>query len=196
MRKWLVLMAALIALAVSAATQPVHAAGNGTLTIEKRVSVKSAASTQQTRPLAGARYELTRIHAIAGPITATDAHTYRTLTGPAAYHVVVNTDANGEATITGLAIGADYLLRELPGAGVKTPAAPVLIRFSPTRTRYTYTPKSGLLESAPVLPDTKQPAKIVQTGGQLRWPLGLVAAVMLGGLVVAFGLTMRTRQEG
>lgn len=198
MRKWLLTLMALLSLIIISRAHPVAAANaTGTLTIEKRVSADSnATTTQQTKPLAGARYQLTRVQPT-GPsaIDATKPASYHTLTGANALNVTLITDANGEAQLAGLVIGADYILTELTGSGVPKPAAPVLLRFSAQRTSYIYTPKSGLVTTAP---ETKpvpnepigngtkaNPKTILQTGGVMTHPLGWLIGLMAGVLAVA-----------
>lgn len=206
MKRWLIALLAFLSVLIVSRAQLVSAASaTGTLTIEKRVSVASSTATnQQTKPLAGARYELVRVQPVGpGPIDPARPATYRVLSGALALNVSLITDAAGEAHITGLFIGADYVLTELPGNGVPKPAAPVWLRFSAARSSYVYTPKSGLIT---VVPETKptpgerigngtrpqKPRTILQTGGKmthpLRWLVVLMAGALAGVMLCAFSL--------
>lgn len=203
MKKWALALLTLFSLIIMTRALPVQAATpTASLTIRKVVSVTNGNTvTQQTKPLAGARYRLVRIQKTStAAIDPTNAATFRVLAGQWGFDTTVMTGANGEAQIAPLVIGADYLLTELPGAGVKTPAAPVHIRFSLAQPHYTYTPKSGLV---PIIPPktptpagervgngTKHTATILQTGGRftlpLVWPCVLMVGLMMAVALVAW----------
>ncbi|KRM87442.1 hypothetical protein FD19_GL000946 [Lacticaseibacillus thailandensis DSM 22698 = JCM 13996] len=183
---------------VSAATD------TGTLNINKRVAASGEGVSQQTVPLGGARYQVTRIVARSSvPINAQQPRTYRALAGRQAFSIVVTTDAEGMAQVDGLALNATYLVQELSGPGVVTPAGPVALVFNTTHLMYTYTPKSGLMvpttPSEHRLPNTFEPvgngghlhkgAHILQTGGQYRTP-GLLVLVMM---LVLMGMPLLVR---
>lgn len=200
MKKWGLALLTLFSLIIMTRALPVQAATpTASLTIRKVVSVTTGNTvTQQTKPLAGAAYRLVRIQkATTAAIDPANAATYRVLSGQWGFETTVVTGANGEAEIAPLIIGADYLLTELPGAGVKTPAAPVHIRFSQAQPHYTYTPKSGLLPITP--PKTPTPAgervgngtkhadTILQTGGRFTLPLVWTCVLMVG-LMMAVAL--------
>ena len=205
MKRWFAILMALLSLILVSRAHPVIAAtATGTLTIEKRISVDNdSAITQQTQPLAGAKYQLVRVQVAAGnQIDATRPESYQAVPGAAALNVILTTDATGIARLDGLVIGADYILTELPGDGVTKPAAPVLLRFSTQRTSYIYSPKSGLLTTSPKpsqpvpgeeIGNGTMPAKpktILQTGGVMTHPLGWLLAAMIGALAVAMlGMT-------
>lgn len=197
MKKLVLVIAALVGLVAWSQPRAVHAAsGPATLTVSKRVSAPSEGVTQQTVPLAGARYQVTLIAAAGGaPIDAQNPNTYRPVTGADALSVTLVTDADGLAHEAGLALNATYLVQELTGAGVPKAAAPVALVFNADHTAYTYTPKSGLTGTVPSgsngthrLPNTFEPTgnggvrragdHILQTGGQYRVPGGMLLVVM------------------
>lgn len=214
MKKLVLVIAALVGLVVWSQPRAVHAAsGPATLTVSKRVSASSEGVTQQTVPLAGARYQVTLIEAAGGaPIDAQNPSTYRAVTGADAMSVTLVTDAEGVAREPGLALNATYLVQELTGAGVTKAAEPVALVFNADHTAYTYTPKSGLNETVPSepngthrLPNTFEPVgngsvrhtgdHILQTGGQYRLQGLGVLAVMVGlMLVVAVGAGVRRQR--
>ena len=214
MKKLVLVIVALLGIMVWTQPRAVHAAaGTATLTISKRVSAPNEGATQQTVPLAGARYQVTLIEAAGGaPIDALNPSTYRVVTGSAAMSVTLVTDAEGTAREPGLALNATYLVQELTGAGVTKAAAPVALVFNADHTTYTYTPKSGLSGDIPSepngahrLPNTFEPVgngsvrhsgdHILQTGGQYRLQGLGVLAVMAGlMLVVAVGAGVRRQR--
>lgn len=195
MKKIMLMLAALIAVGVWLRPQTVDAASaSATLIVSKRVSAPNEDVSQQTVPLAGARYQVTRIEAAGGaPIDAADPSSYRAVSGSGALSTVLTTDGEGFARESGLALNATYLVQELVGSGVTKAAAPIALVFNAEHTTYTYTPKSGL-DTAPgevphqQLPSTFEPVgngttrqrgdHILQTGGQYRLPGGMVLLVM------------------
>jgi hypothetical protein len=214
LKKLVLVIAALVGLVVWSQPRAVHAAsGPATLTVSKRVSASSEGVTQQTVPLAGARYQVTLIEAAGGaPIDAQNPSTYRAVTGADAMSVTLVTDAEGVAREPGLALNATYLVQELTGAGVTKAAEPVALVFNADHTAYMYTPKSGLNGTVPSepngthrLPNTFEPVgngsvrhtgdHILQTGGQYRLQGLGVLAVMAGlMLVVAVGAGVRRQR--
>lgn len=220
LKKWVWIVSALFMLVVWAQPQPVNATTTAVLNVDKRVSAADESSSQETVPLAGARYRVTRIQASGGaPIDATKADSYRAVTGAAALSTVLATDAKGQAQLTGLSLGATYLVEELAGTGVDKPSAPVVLVFDATHAVYTYTPKSGLTGGVDVphgsLPDTQEPVgngtvrhtstltgnrqagdTILQTGGQLRLLGAPVVAALLALLMLTgfAAVTLRKKQ--
>lgn len=219
-RRWVLVLSAIMAVVLWARPQSVDAATSAVLNIDKRVTASSDSSTQETVPLAGARYQVTRIQASSGaPIDAAKPATYRVVSGAAGLATVFTTDADGLAQLSGLTLGATYLVQELAGPGVDEPADPVVLVFDATHATYTYTPKSGLAGSEDVphggLPDSyedvgngtvrrtsfgttaRQPSDtILQTGGQvhllgLQFVATLLSLLVLGGL----GAVMMRRKQ-
>lgn len=219
-RRWVLILGVVLALVLWTRPQSVDAATSAVLNIDKRVTATSESSSQETVPLAGARYQVTRIQASGGaPIDAAKPATYRVVSGAAGLSTVLTTDADGLAQLSGLALGATYLVQELAGPGVDEAADPVVLVFDATHATYTYTPKSGLTGGEDVphagLPDSyedvgngtvrrtsfgttaRQPGDtILQTGGQVHWlGLQLLSAVLsllvLGGL----GAVMMRRKQ-
>ena len=219
-RRWVLILSVVLVVILWARPQSVNAATTTVLNIDKRVTATSESSSQETVPLAGARYQVTRIQASGGaPIDAAKPATYRVVSGAAGLSTVLTTDADGLAQLSGLALGATYLVQELAGPGVDEAADPVVLVFDATHATYTYTPKSGLTGGEDVphagLPDSyedvgngtvrrtsfgttaRQPGDtILQTGGQVHWlGLQLLSAVLsllvLGGL----GAVMMRRKQ-
>lgn len=210
----MLVIAALLGIMVWTQPRAVHAAaGTATLTVSKRMSAPSEGVTQQTVPLAGARYQVTLIEAAGGAaIDAQNPSTYRAVTGPNAMSVTLVTDAEGMAREPGLALNSTYLVQELTGAGVTKAAAPVALVFNADHTAYTYTPKSGLSGTVPSepngthrLPNTFEPVgngsvrhagdHILQTGGQYRLQgLGVLSVMMGLLLVVTVGAGVRRQR--
>lgn len=179
-----ILMAGLLTLLIPA--DPVSAA-TASVTINKRVSVPTTGTTQQTAPLAGAQYRLTRIVATTPGIAINPAQpvTYRE---PEAEQlsVVLTTGSTGTATYAeaDLRFGI-YLLAEQPSAQITTPAAPVVFALTAAAPAFTYAPKSGLTDFTNS--GKHQPAqaisesKIMQTGGQLAAFPGYLTVLLAGG---------------
>ena len=189
-----ILMAGCLTLLIPA--YPVSAA-TASVTINKRVSVPTTGTTQQTAPLAGAQYRLTRIVA-ATPGVAIDPAQPATYREPEAQQlsVVLTTDQSGKATYAeaDLRFGI-YLLTELASAQITTPAAPVVFALTADAPAFTYAPKSGLTDlnssAQPQQNHAATEAKIMQTSGQLPAFPGRVAAILAAGLLALTALLAR-----
>lgn len=171
---------------------PVLAASGPQLVIDKRVSVPSTSNTQQTAPLAGAHYWVTRIVASGqGAIDPSDAKTYRAATGLATFSAELVTDNAGRATAA-LVVGASYLVVEQASTVIKHPAAPVAFTVQRSDQVITVAPKSNLDFSGPKKPaktlgntlttaGTPVGKKIAHTGGAMhvQAPVLLLAVLLL-----------------
>lgn len=163
-----------------------------TVTIEKRVSITSKATTvtQETKPLAGAQYRLQAINPTQATVAPTLANpqSYQVTTGEDAVNVLITTDQQGWGSYRNSQLPAGYyLLTEQRSAIVPHPAAPVLIHFTAqpgantSHNNFYYVPKSGLIQRVRIpktmKPTTRQnsaqvsaaPDQIMQSGGQV-WP--------------------------
>lgn len=186
-----ILMAGCLTLLIPA--YPVSAA-TASVTINKRVSVPTTGTTQQTAPLAGAQYRLTRIVA-ATPGVAIDPARPATYREPEAQqlNVVLTTDQSGKATYAeaDLRFGI-YLLAELASAQITTPAAPVAFALTADAPAFTYAPKSGLADlnssAKPQQNHAATESKIMQTNGQLTAFPGPLTASLAAGLLTLTAL--------
>ncbi|MDT2703464.1 hypothetical protein [Enterococcus dongliensis] len=150
--------ALLVSLACLAFSQPIYAAdvmspSSPSVTIMKKISENSNEVTQTTNPLAGAHYRLTRILPVKNKqIVATDPATYTIARDDQAFMIELVTDQNGQiifADTEKLTDGA-FLLEELAGDGIPTPAEPIAFSLPFTDATgkvsddFVYEPKSGL----------------------------------------------------
>lgn len=130
---------------------------NPSVTVVKRMTASSSEAMQETIPLAGAHYRLTRILPVEGKkIVAADPTTYTIASGEQGFTTELVTDENGQVVYDDAAklIEGAYLLEELKGYGVDNPAAPIAFSLPFTDAEgkesddFIYEPKSGLTGSS------------------------------------------------